>query len=141
MTKHIRINELPPKLRKQAEEQLSVARRQHPCKDAKPECNPQHALETGTQTPQISQKVYLVVLLYRVIEGFDLDNSSIKPHLDGVVERGLVKDDSSKIIVGLLKLARKVATKEEERTVLEFWDSEFFEPYITSARRNANCST
>lgn len=133
----VKLEQLPPKLRKQAEQQLSADRSRNSRKDAESKCNPQHALEAGSQAPKISQAVYLVVLLYRTGQEFDLDNASIKPFLDGVVSRGMVKDDSCKHIVGLVKLPRQVKTKAEERTVMEFWDAEFFGAYIEAARRNA----
>lgn len=131
----IKLSELPPAMRKQAEEQLAVGRRV-PSPATKPECDPHETLEKHPQAALISERVYLVVLMYRCggIE-WDLDNASFKPVLDGLVQAGVLEDDSCSFIEGLIKLPRKVKTKDEERTELEFWSAEHFSKHIDAARQ------
>ena len=132
----VKVEDLPERYQQQIRRQLAAAASGgDPSKDGESERSPLHALEKGSQAPKFSQRVYLVVLLYRTGLNFDLDNASIKPFLDSVISRGVVEDDNSKIIQGLIKLPRKVQTKKEERTELEFWDAEYFEQYIEAARR------
>jgi|GEM_PF-5692011 len=133
----IKLEDLPPRMQQQAREQLSASGSKTAIPDGQSKCNPHDALETGSQVKEIGKELYLVVLLYRTGQSFDLDNQSIKPWLDGIVEKGLVKDDSTAYIKGLIKLPFQVKTKDEERTELEFWDANYFAPYIDAARRNA----
>lgn len=136
MPRGIKIEDLPARYQRQALSQLAAAASSgDPGKDGEPKRTACDALEKGSQTPKIGKAVYLVVLLYRTGTNFDLDNASIKPFLDGVIQAGMVEDDNCKQIQGLIKLPRKVSTKSEERTELEFWDAEYFEAYIESARR------
>ena len=136
MTRGLKIEDLPERLQKQAREQLATSGSKTSVSHGEPKCNPHDALETGSQVEEIREELYLVVLLYRTGQQFDLDNQSIKPFLDGIVEKGLVKDDSTAYIKGLIKLPFQVKTKDEERTELEFWDANYFAPYIDAARRN-----
>ena len=136
----VKLDDLPPKMRKQAEFQLSASsRRKVPRKASKSERDSHQALANNRQAPLIGQRVYLVVLMYRC-KGlvWDLDNASFKPILDGLVQSGVFKDDSIEQIQGLIKLPRKCNTQVEERVEFEFWDAEYFEPYINVARRNVN---
>lgn len=137
MGKGIKLEDLPFRMRKQAEEQLSLAvGGKNPRSDAKSERNSHKALAVDPQTPHIGERVYLVVLMYRCGGiRWDLDNASFKPFLDGIVQRGILEDDSIRQIEGLIKLPRKCKTKAEERTELEFWDADYFCEYIEAARR------
>jgi hypothetical protein len=137
MPKGITLDELPERYRKQAELQLADAGRKNTSKNAKPEHDSHEALEKHSQATQISARVYIVVLCYRTGIRWDIDNVSIKPFLDGIVERKLLKDDSTKQIEGIIKLARRCKTKAEERTEIEFWNADYFGPYIEAARREA----
>jgi hypothetical protein len=132
----IKLEDLPPRMQQQAREQLSASGGKTAIQNGEPKCNPHDALESGSQNAPVGKELYLVVLLYRTGQSFDLDNASIKPILDGIVEKGLVKDDSAAYIKGLVKLPFQVKTKDEERTELEFWDANYFAPYIDAARRN-----
>lgn len=134
----IGINDLPPHMREQARKQLSkaVASGGAPRSHGVPESTAHHALPQGPCPAEISTPVYLVVLLYRTAGlHWDLDNASIKPFLDGIVQSGLLEDDSTAQIQGLIHLPFKVKTKAEEKTELEFWDAEHFAKYITAARQ------
>lgn len=139
----VKLEDLPDKLRAQAEEQLGLALGGKVSgKAPKPKRDPHETLADNSQTPLIGERVYLVVLMYRC-EGieWDLDNASFKPVLDALVQRGVLEDDSIKYIEGLIKLPRKCKRKEEERTELEFWSADYFEPYIESARRKRKETT
>jgi len=127
---------LPDRYKKQAELQLSSTRgRKDPDKNAEPERDTHQALEEHSQAPKISERVYCIVLVYRTAGlRWDLDNVSVKPFLDGLVERGVLEDDSCKQIEGFLKLPRQCKTKAEERTEIEFWKASYFSPFIEEAR-------
>lgn len=137
----MRINpdDLPRKYQQQIELQLGSTRsRKYSGKNGKPEPTTHNALENRTQAPNISTPVYLVVLFYRTAgRKWDLDNFTFKPFLDGLVQEGVLKDDSIKEIKGLIKLPKPVEKESDERTVMEFWDADYFEAYIDAARRGA----
>jgi len=129
------INDLPPKFRAQAKEQLAAGSRDTR-QDDQSESDSHYAFQKNTHTAAISAPVYLVVLCYRTAGlRWDLDNVSIKPFLDGLVEAGVLKDDSCKEIQGLITLPFKVKTKAEEHTELEFWDAGHFAKHIAAARQ------
>lgn len=134
-----RLEDLPEHLRKQVREQLrkeqSAAKGGDTGPHGKPEPASHHALPKGSSAASISTPVYLVVLCYRTSGlRWDLDNVSIKPFLDGLVQEGILEDDSCKEIQGLVTIPRKVKTKAEERTELEFWDASHFGKFIDAAR-------
>jgi len=132
----ISIDQLKGEFRRQAELQLSASSsRKDSSKDAQPEHDSHKTLAKRPQAQGISEELYIVVLCYRTGIRWDIDNVSIKPFLDGIVERGLLEDDSTKQIKGIVKLPRRCKTKAEERTDIEFWSADYFEPYIDAARR------
>ena len=135
--KKVRLDELPPRMRKQAEQQLAASGRKVAGADGQRQPASHHAPHGGLQVPQIVSPVYLVVLCRRTLESWDLDNISVKGFVDAIVEEKILVDDRSSQIKGFLVLPEVVKTKEEETTDLEFWDAEFFGPYIEAARRNA----
>lgn len=136
--KGVRIEDLPPRLQEQVRKQL-VLDRKNTVPDAEPEYDPHKTLENHSQVAAISTPVYIVVCCYRTSGlRWDLDNVSIKPFIDGIVEAGLLKDDSTKQVCGLLKLPFTCKTKQEERTEIEFWDAGYFENYVNAARRSLN---
>jgi len=132
----INIDDLPKIYQDQIQSQLSsAAASKDTSKDGESERSSCDALAKDPQDPKLSQRVYLVVLVYRTGIRYDLDNISFKPVLDGIVEQGYIADDSTRQIECVIKLARTVKTKAEERTELEFWDADYFSKYIESARR------
>ena len=131
-----KLNDLPPKLRQQATEQMSFGLKGGATRKAPvTKRDLDNALETRTQTLRIDSPVCLVVLMYRC-KGirWDLDNATFKPFLDAIVQAGVLEDDSQAQIKGIIKLARVAKNKAEERTELEFWDANYFMAFIDQAR-------
>ena len=74
----------------------------------------------------------------RVIEKWDIDNVSIKPFLDGIVERGILEDDSTRQIRGIIKIPFKCKTKKEEKTVIEFWTEGYINKLLQPVLANVS---
>lgn len=71
----------------------------------------------------IKGRVYFRVVAY-CARISDPDNLCPKWYIDEIVKAGLLPDDSSVYVAGILKEVVKVKKKSEERTLIEMYESE-----------------
>lgn len=81
------------------------------------ECNPGHALAPTFKDEQFTAPVNIRVCSYRVSE-VDPDGVSSKAIIDGLVNCGLLQDDSSKYVQAVTFSQVVVKNRDEEKTVV-----------------------
>jgi len=94
-----------------------TARRRSASKGTHLESNLGHALSHTCKDEQFTSPVSVSVCSYRT-RATDVDNVSAKAILDGLVNCGLLQDDSAKYVTEVRYSQIKVKNREEEKTVI-----------------------
>ena len=94
-----------------------TARRRLASQGTNVESNLVHALPHTFKDEQFTTPVSIAVCSYRT-RATDIDNVSAKAILDGLVNCGILQDDSAKYVKEVTYSQVKVKNREEEKTVI-----------------------
>jgi len=113
----MKLNDLPEKWRQQAFAQIDPSF----C-PSKQKLGGELALDKKGKVQEIHAPCLIRYTVFKVGSNWDIDNREIKSVQDGLVEAGVLKDDTIKEVPRITKEGVRVKSREEEKTVIELWE-------------------
>jgi len=117
----VRLEDLSARYQEQARAQLADRATVRPAKQKR---NGKKALDTKKAFPKMDTPVHIVITIYKIGDGWDVDNREIKGILDSLTAEGIIEDDCIRVIPQITKKGVRVKTKAEEKTIIEIMEVE-----------------
>ena len=114
--KPIKIDELPPNLKKQVEKKLNPGTT---VRNVGAQHDRSDALEPPSKDTEFHEAVHITITVWRTGGNWDADNIETKAIIDGLVAAGVLSDDTIKEVPVITRKGYRCYTRQEEKTTIE----------------------